>query len=208
MNQRTEELQRSVGDNILQPSFKILVNILSHFISRVALALSLLPIYILVKFLTILPTTVRNARFLLSEGGRDRLICLSDLYRASETKQAEDQLSGAFRFEKHQLLQDGQARGWLGAVKWSPHVELFEMEGARVNFVHEQPGKGQRHSGKKIILLHGNPSWSFMWRNVCIVILLPMLKFVPGLILAVSGWSLADICADVLGDSRPRGKRS
>jgi len=60
-----------------------------------------------------------------------------------------------------------RARGKIGTLAWKPRMEGFEVEGARVNVVCEVPAVWERRSGKKVLLVHGNPSWSFMWRDVC-----------------------------------------
>lgn len=139
---------------------------MSSTLLRVCIAISLLPVYVAVQLLPILPAALLKSRLLLTKSGRRRLVRLADSYRDEEEQRATEQWKGSFQFKSEQLLRNGDARGAIDSLSWSPRMETFEVDGAHVNVVHEQPAAGQFRSGKKILLLHGNPSWSFMWRNV------------------------------------------
>jgi hypothetical protein len=160
------DLYLSIGDYLLQKLFKIITIFLSSFANRLLLAVSLLPLYAFVKLIPLLPAAIIRSFMLPWKHGWSSLISASDSYRSLEKERAAAQMNGEFRFSGKELLPRGEARGSISSLVWSPHMETFELEGVQVSVVHEQPGKGQARSGKKILLLHGNPSWSFMWRNV------------------------------------------
>jgi hypothetical protein len=153
-------------DSALRLLFKMVVVLLSSFLIRLVLALSLLPLYIAVKIAPLLPIAICKSALLLSKRGRDKLISSSDSYRDLEKDRAAAQSKGDFKFQDTELLQSQDARGSIEKLAWDCPRKVFDVAGAQVNVFHKQPGEGHSRSGKKILLLHGNPSWSFMWRNV------------------------------------------
>ncbi len=107
-----------------------------------------------------------RSALLLSKRGRHTLIFSSDSYRELEKDRAAAQSKGDFKFQDTELLPSRDARGSIDTLDWDCPREVFDVAGAQVNVFHKEPGEGHSRSGKKILLLHGNPSWSFMWRNV------------------------------------------
>ncbi len=166
---RVADLYFALESQILRCIFKAATVILSSFWIRLLLALSLLPIYAFVKLVPLLPAAITRSLMLPWKRGRSSLISASDSYRSLEKERAVAQMHGDFKFTVEQLVPRREARGSIDSLGWSPHREAFELEGVQVSVVHEQPSKGQARSGKKILFLHGNPSWSFMWRNVSAV---------------------------------------
>ena len=73
-------------------------------------------------------------------------------------------------FQDKELLSRREARGTIETLHWKCEKEIFDVGGAEVNVFHKHPGEGHSRSGKKILLMHGNPSWSFMWRDVSIAL--------------------------------------
>jgi hypothetical protein len=144
----------------------MIVVLLSSFLVRLVLTLSLLPTYIVVKIAPLLPMASCRSALLLSKRGRDKLISSSGSYRDLEEDRAAAQSKGDFKFQDTELLPSQDARGSIDTLDWDCPREVFDVAGAQVNVFHKQPGEGHSRSGKKILLLHGNPSWSLMWRNV------------------------------------------
>jgi len=169
---RETELKPSPHDYILRPWFKIVSRALDITLIRFVLACYLFPIYVFVKFLSVLPITLSQSKLLLTTNGRARLIRLTASYREQEEQQAAQQLDGTFSFQLDQVLKDEEGKGWLANLAWKPHREEVLVCGAMVSVVHEVPDNAAMRSGKTIVLLHGNPSWSFVWRNVrrCLVL--------------------------------------
>jgi hypothetical protein len=120
----------------------------------------------IVKMAPLVPRAICRSVLLLSKSGRDELISSSDSYRHLENRRAAAQLKGEFEFQEAELLPSREARGTIDALSWRCEKDIFNICGAQVNIFHKQPGESHSHLGKKILLLHGNPSWSFMWRNV------------------------------------------
>lgn len=46
------------------------------------------------------------------------------------------------------------------------YVAVGDRPGLRMHYIDERPGRGVKPSGETIVLLHGNPSWSYLWRHV------------------------------------------
>ena len=160
------ERHNSPQDHLLRPLFKLICVVLDITLVRFFMAMALLPVYICAKYLEVLPPAIKNSTMLLSTDGRERLVHSAKGYRQQEKKRAQLQMQGDFAFQPDELLSGEKARVSLKDLYWKPHMEQFEVCGASVNVLHEVPPDEVRGSGKKIVLLHGNPSWSFMWRNV------------------------------------------
>ena len=160
------DCRTSPQDHLLRPLFKLTCMVLDITLVRFFMALVLLPIYICAKYLEVLPAAIKHSAMLLSTDGREQLVQSAKDYRQQEKKRAHLHMQGDFAFQPNELLTGEKARGFLKDLYWKPHMERFEVCGASVNVLHEVPPDGVRRSGKKILLLHGNPSWSFMWRNV------------------------------------------
>jgi len=93
---REAELKPSPHDYILRPWFKIVSRALDITLIRFVLACYLFPIYVFVKFLSVLPITLSQSKLLLTANSRARLIRLTASYREQEEQQAAQQLDGTF----------------------------------------------------------------------------------------------------------------
>lgn len=158
---------RSYQDIVLRPVSQLCVLFLSSTIARMTIALLyLLPAYILVKTIEVLPSVYNRWRLLLTPGGREQLVKASDQQRAWEEDLARKQYDGScVLFHEGQIFRT-DAKKCLREAHWSPNTEWFSVCGVDVGVVHEKP---EKVTGRTIVLLHGNPSWSFMWRNVSLL---------------------------------------
>ena len=158
---------QSYQDIFLRPFFHLGVLFLSSTIVRMTIVLLyLLPAYILFKTIEVLPSVYKRCHLLLTLSGRDQLVKESDQQRAREEDLARRQDDGScILFHEAELFRT-DAKKCLGQAHWSPQTERFSVCGAGVGVIHEKP---ERVTGQTIVLLHGNPSWSFMWRNVSLL---------------------------------------
>ena len=146
------------------------VFLLSSTLLRFVFVLVLLPPYLLKLVAQVLPTILWNVAFLMSSRGRDRLATDADLYRGHTHRLAKEQLDGSYEFREADLNRDGNC--WLDCIRWPSKGGEFTVCGATARFTHLTATDNlglNRHEKKRlppIVLLHGNPSWSFMWRNV------------------------------------------
>lgn len=163
----SEHLSQSYRDIVLRPVFHLCVLFLSSTIVRMTIALIyLLPVYILVKAIEVLPSVYRRCHLLLTPSGREKLVKESDQQRAWEEDLARKQYAGScILFHEGQIFRT-DAKKCLREARWSPYAEWFSVCGVNVGVVHEKP---EKVTGRTVVLLHGNPSWSFMWRNVSLL---------------------------------------
>ncbi|OCL12178.1 haloalkane dehalogenase family protein [Glonium stellatum] len=124
----------------------------------------LLPLYLFTKVLSVAPHALANAILLLRGSSRKHLIQQSDIYRRGEEFVANQQLNGAFHFEETQI-RSVIRYAIQREARWFPNIEHYRVCGARVNVVHEKP-LNTTPNGQTVVLLHGNPSWSYMWRDI------------------------------------------
>ncbi|KAL3470297.1 Alpha/Beta hydrolase protein [Aspergillus californicus] len=145
---------------------------LSFTITRLVLNAVLIPLYLYKLGLSMLPSIAKNAFKLLTPGGRSRLIQDADLHRSRAATLANRQLNGIYQFKPDEFFhvqRDGP--GWMQELPWSNDTHEFKVCGATVRYIHLKPSysdilqDGARNH-KPVIFLHGNPSWSYMWRNV------------------------------------------
>ncbi|KAL3490040.1 Alpha/Beta hydrolase protein [Aspergillus germanicus] len=145
---------------------------LSFTISRIFLVAILLPLYLYKLMLTLIPSILRNATNLFSSGGFNRLVESAESYRTSSDSLAYAQLNGSYQFKPDELFQIAEkSRGWMENIPYANDTHSFTVCGATVRYIHLKPSYSSiLQDGKKthrpIVLLHGNPSWSYMWRNV------------------------------------------
>lgn len=160
----------STADFVLQPCFWMLHVVFSFTIIRLWAVSVLIPAYIFVKLVEVLPWALANSKHLLSFSGPSHLLAASNVIRKHEAGIAEQQLQGTFQFRQGQL----QYLGFSGrhkirsAANWLPNIEKLAVNGATAVVVVEKPDP-RDDNGKSIVLLHGNPSWSYMWRDVSLV---------------------------------------
>lgn len=175
---RKLELKPYLRDYILQPTFKASVFLLSFTVIRIWLALVLLPLYCSAQALFALPHIISWLSFLLTSSGRMKLRARCYGYRRGETDLAAEQYQGTFHFAPQRVEYSSS-----GATTWDvPRVEV-EVCGIKARVAHFKP-TGVQNNGKTIVLLHGNPSWSYMWRNIA-----------PSL--SIAGYEV--LCVDWLG---------
>lgn len=156
----------SISDLVLQPAFTFGAALMSSTLLRLFSAtFILLPAYIFIKVLSVLPYAIGQCRLIITTPGRSLLRNDADRQRQREDEISQQQLEGIFKFTKNQLILVPK-KSVMETAKWYPHVEDFEVCGAMVNVVHEIPPAGVKRSGQSVLLLHGNPSWSYMWRDV------------------------------------------
>ena len=155
---------QSYPDIVLRPIFQLCVLFLSSTTVRMTIALLyLLPAYILVKAIEVLPSIYNRCHLLLTSSGREQLVKGSDQQRAWEEDLARKQYDGTcVLFQEGQIFRTDM-RKCLREAHWSPNKKSFSVCGVDVGVVHEKP---EKVTGRTVVLLHGNPSWSFMWRNV------------------------------------------
>ncbi|CEL07036.1 hypothetical protein ASPCAL10202 [Aspergillus calidoustus] len=145
---------------------------LSFTISRVLLVSILLPLYLCKLVLTLIPSILRNVTQLFAPNGWNRLVESAESYRAQSDSLAYAQLNGSYTFRPDELFHiPEKSRGWMENVPYANDTHSFTVCGATVRYIHLKPSYSSiLQDGKKthrpIVLLHGNPSWSYMWRNV------------------------------------------
>lgn len=158
----------SYRDTVLRPVFHLCVFFGSSPVVRMTVALVyLLPVYILVKTIEVLPSIYNRCHLLLTRSGRERLVKESDQQRAREEDLARKQYDGSCILVHEGQIFRTDAKKCLREAHWSPLAERFSVCGVDVGVVHEKP---EKVTGRTIVLLHGNPSWSFMWRNVSLLV--------------------------------------
>ncbi|KAL2815206.1 Alpha/Beta hydrolase protein [Aspergillus cavernicola] len=146
--------------------------LLSFTLSRVILNVVLVPLYLYKLTLSMIPHIIKNAFKLLYPGGWSRLVGEAETYRARSDSLAMSQLDGTYQFTEDELFHvDRDCRGWMETLPWANDTHEFNVCGATVRYVHLRPSYSNilqdgKKNHKQIVFLHGNPSWSYMWRNV------------------------------------------
>lgn len=142
----------------------------SYTLCRLLFALALIPPYLVKTSFQVLPTILSNAVCLLSAKGLERLVTDTDRYRAHAQHIAKQQLDGTFLFSEADLHRG--VNKCTNQIQWADKTEEFTICGATARFVHLKP-RHDANSGtngtaprRPIVFLHGNPSWTYMWRNV------------------------------------------
>jgi pimeloyl-ACP methyl ester carboxylesterase len=147
--------------------------ILSFTTTRLILVFILFPLYLYKFLLSLLPATIKNSiHLLVGPSGWSRLIKHTETYRNESDTLAQAQLDGSYRFKPREVFGIARnSRGWMETAPWANETEEFEVCGAKVRYLHLhasyssilQDGKREH---RPIVFLHGNPSWSYAWRNV------------------------------------------
>ncbi len=156
---RETELAPSLQDSILRPLFYLFVLLLQSTVLRLLFALALFPLYVARQAIAVLPTTLQRARLLLTLAGRSRLCNLSDTYREVEQSRASEQYAGTFTFPADHVLE------WNGSIGWKAERVEVQVCGIKARVVHAKPIRPAQ-GGQRVVMLHGNPSWGFIWRNI------------------------------------------
>lgn len=143
---------------------------LSFTVSRLFMVGALLPIYLAKTYLQVLPTVLGGVYNLLSLSGRKELIQNTESYRQAADRRAESHLQDSFAFKDEDLYRvQPHGRGWMNDIQWSDRTGEASVGGAAARYVHLSPTDGQAPR-RPIVFLHGNPSWSYTWRNVSFAI--------------------------------------
>lgn len=156
---RKAELHPSIRDFLLIPLFHLCVLLFHSTCVRLLVALALLPLYCARQTVSVLPNIVQNAHLLFTSKGRFRLCQASDSYRQKEQKIAWEQYNGTYKFSPSKILT------WNDCSHQKPERVEIEVCGIKARIVHAKPpilGKGS----KRLLMVHGNPSWGYIWRNV------------------------------------------
>jgi hypothetical protein len=161
----------SVITSILLRVFGSVAPLASSTFIRLALTLVLLPIYLVVQTVGAAPHIIANLPKLVNEHGRFRLARAAHLHRQREKNLARHQLKGAIYFRPEELarIPVAEKRRILKEAGWTVKWEELEVCGGKVAVYHEKPGGVDSPPRDPIILLHGNPSWSLIWRDVAIL---------------------------------------
>jgi pimeloyl-ACP methyl ester carboxylesterase len=143
----------------------VAMNILAKStILRLFLALYLMPVYCFTKAFSVLPSVIRQCPLLVTGRGREKLITRADVYRRCEQDIAAKQHDGTYRFSPASVLW------WDGRTSWDMNRLVVEVCGINARVVHAKPKMIAPTSTspklKSLILLHGNPSWSYIWRDI------------------------------------------
>ena len=157
---RKAELRPSIRDFFLSPFFHLSVLLFQITSFRLLVALSLFPLYCTRQAISILPNILQHWSLLFSSGGRSCLCQKSDAYRQTEQNIASEQSTGTYRFAPDDVLANDDAPD-LGTPK---RVEI-PVCGIKARVLHAKPVV-LKQSSKQIVLVHGNPSWSYVWRNI------------------------------------------
>jgi len=114
-----------------------------------------------------LPFLLKNGRYLLTHSGREHLRHQGNASRRQRKNQAMLQLDGKYRFDDDLVERTSQITKVVDHINtlWPAEREYFDVCNLRACVVHEIP-KQRGEGSRRVVLLHGNPSWSFMYRNI------------------------------------------
>lgn len=154
----------TVVDRVLRPYFVIAAALMNVTIIRFGIAIVLFPLYLFVAFVrSVLPGLVARSHWLLTEHGREKLVGRGTSARLRRESLAEDQFRGDFNFvaEDIEHTEDAvRAVERMGGI-WPVMREFFDVcPGIQASVV-----RAGNANGVPVVLLHGNPSWSYMYRN-------------------------------------------
>lgn len=156
---RENELHPAPRDYILRPAFRLVVLFFQSTLLRLAIAIYIFPIWCTYKFLEVCPDVLSNASELLTHNGRARLRQSTDAYRKEDEARAAQQFAGTYQFNPKNVLAYDHAHAW------KPNRVEINVCGVKCRIIHVKPLL-QNPDSKQIIMVHGNPSWSYIWRNV------------------------------------------
>lgn len=149
-------------------------HILAYNVTRFLVVCMFFPLYVLTVISPMIPYMIVNFMSLFSESGWNMLIRTTEFHRDRQSEQAQAQFDGKYEFPENMLFR--VKRGgyeWMDDMPWTDNTAEFKVCGATVRYVHLKPAiDGDSGEVKKSILfLHGNPTWSQIWRRVCLVFL-------------------------------------
>jgi pimeloyl-ACP methyl ester carboxylesterase len=147
----------AIPDFVLRQLFRLIVLLFQSTFLRLLLASSLFPVYCFVQTLSLLPSIVAGLPSLLTTRGRTSLVVKADAYRKHEQEIATGQYDGTYRFSPANVLR------WDGRISWDVDRAAVDICGISARVVH---AKSTRQAARPLIMLHGNPSWSYIWRDM------------------------------------------
>ncbi|KAL4805417.1 Alpha/Beta hydrolase protein [Aspergillus unguis] len=162
----------SVSTGILTLAGYLSSFILSFTISRLFLAAFLIPLYLYKLTLRMIPDLLRNWTYLLNPSGWAHLTKSTDDYRSKSDTIAHSQLDGGYTFRPNDILHiKKDTPGWMDSAPFAADTHEFQVCGATARYIHLRASYSSvlqdgRRTHRPIVFLHGNPSWSYMWRNV------------------------------------------
>ncbi|BDD59791.1 hypothetical protein MAP00_004980 [Monascus purpureus] len=116
-----------------------------------------------------IPYMIMNFVNLFSESGWNMLIRTAQFHRNRQSDQAQAQFDGKYEFPENVLFRVKRGgHEWMDDMPWTDNTEEFKVCGATVRFVHLKPAidGGSGEVKKSILFLHGNPTWSQIWRRI------------------------------------------
>jgi hypothetical protein len=160
----------SPRDFILRPLFALGFAFFDFTVVRLLDLALLLPLYLILAFFRSFPRAIfRNFGSLLSRTGRKKLAERGNISRWQRENQGKLQLDGTFRFHSDVVERTSEIKEVVDKIEgvWPAKREYFDVSNLKAYVVHAVPDETKRSDeGRKLLLLHGNPSWSFMYRNV------------------------------------------
>ncbi|KAJ9245680.1 hypothetical protein DTO271D3_4144 [Paecilomyces variotii] len=161
----------SIEDMLLKRWGSLSRFMMAFTIIRLIVALLLLPLYMMRVILRSVPCIFINTfRFMIVAGCR-LFINDTEKYRAQEQLQAQSQFNNRYVFPEDVVLRlHPNGKGSLSDMPFANNIEEISVCGATARFIHIKPENNGVHGEYErkgpIVLLHGNPSWSYIWRNV------------------------------------------
>ncbi|KAL4969913.1 haloalkane dehalogenase family protein [Aspergillus stella-maris] len=133
----------------------------------------LIPIYLYQIAFAMIPHMVDHLFGLFTCSGRSNLAKKTDNHRWKSDTLAQSQLEGTYRFKPHEIFHvERTSRGWMSSAPWAgDDTQEFTVCGASVRYIHIKASYSSvladgKREHRPIVFLHGNPSWSYLWRNV------------------------------------------
>lgn len=146
--------------------------LLSFTINRIFLAAILVPVYLSKVALCLIPSAIKNSINLVTPTGWSNLVRNSEHYRSRSDTLAHSQLDGSYKFEPDEVFHvEKDSSGWVKSAPWANDTHEFSVCGATVRYIHLRASYSSvlqdgRRTHRPIVFLHGNLSWSYLWRNV------------------------------------------
>lgn len=154
----------------------ISVFLLSHIIFQLFAISILLPTYLLQVLTGLIPNILGNIWCFIFPW--DKFIEQTESNRRQSAMLAQLQLEGKYIFRDDDLIRvEKSGKEWMKDLSWDEHTEELSVCGARARFVHLRPEGGDNGScsplpKRPVVFLHGSRSWSYMWRKVCLNMLI------------------------------------
>lgn len=152
----------SLIDYVLRPAVTLSYMMMDFTIVRFGIASVMLPAYLALAFLrSFLLPALPYLYLLATWRGRTELAQRGRANRRARDKQAQTQLDGTFRFPPHKVAKAAAASGRVSKVWAVARQHVIVCPGVDAAVV-----RAGDPNGTKLVLLHGNPSWTFMYRHV------------------------------------------